>query len=47
VRRLERADVGEQHADAGEAEAIPQEGVLLALGVERAEQQDRRVRHQR
>ena len=38
--RLERADVREQRFDPRQAEAVAQEVELLALGVERAEQQD-------
>jgi hypothetical protein len=38
--RLERADVGQQHAHARVAQALAQEGQLVALRVERAQQQD-------
>ena len=38
--RLERAHVRQQRADTGEAQAVAQELELLALGVERADQQD-------
>ena len=38
--RLERADVREQRFDPRKAEAVAQEAELLALGVERADQQD-------
>jgi hypothetical protein len=42
TRWLEGANVGEQDVDPGVAQAIAQVGVLLALGVERADQQDGR-----
>jgi hypothetical protein len=38
--RLERADVGQQHAHARVAQAFAQERELVAFGVERAQQQD-------
>ena len=41
--RLERAGVGEQDVDPGLAEPVAEEGVLVALGVERAYEQDGRA----
>ena len=45
ARRPAGARVGHEHVDAGELQALAQVRVLLALGVERADQQD--GRHQR
>ena len=43
ARRAAGAGVGHEHVDAGEREALAQVGVLLALRVERADQQDGRA----